>query len=338
MPQSDAIFKRLNDRALAIQTYCNSEKDSILYWAQQYWKTRVVGSPKGTLLAKRKDLELFLEFFAAVLATDSVDCWTPSVTKSFRSWLQKSSPASPTRAYSSAYASTSINRILATLRHFARFVHDRRGFQAGNPFEGVKDLTVQLPEWNGLTDLELMRLRAAVDQLCQLQTRANQRPARNRATFVLALHTGLRVSEISSLDLDQYQGKYLVNVQGKGNHFDDVYLSAEARRALDDYVEKERGTAPGPLFLSSRGQRHSRQKIDSFFRKVAAQANTRLNDEEKIHLHPHKLRHTSVKRVHDERGPLAAKKFSRHRSFAQLERYATQTRDEHERMVDELFD
>ena len=107
---------------------------------------------------------------------------------------------------------------------------------------------------------------------------------------------------------------------------------------LDDYIETERGLTPGPMFLTIRGGRHSRQEIHEFLRAVAAQANAKLPKDEQIQLHAHKLRHTGVKRVHDERGPLAAKKFSRHRSFAQLERYATRTRAEHEQMVDELFD
>jgi hypothetical protein len=40
-------------------------------------------------------------------------------------------------------------------------------------------------------DIEPVRLRSSLDQICQLQTRANQRPGRNRATVILALHTGL---------------------------------------------------------------------------------------------------------------------------------------------------
>lgn len=63
-----------------------------------------------------------------------------------------------------------------------------------------------------------------------------------------------------------------------------------------------------------------RQQMDRFFRKVAAHANAKLPKDQHIRLHAHKLRHTSVKKVHDERGELAAKRFSRHRSFQQLER------------------
>ena len=81
----------------------------------------------------------------------------------------------------------------------------------------------------------------------------------------------------------------------------------------------------------------TRQQMDRFFRKVAAHGNAKLPPAEHIRLHAHRLRHTSIKKVHDEKGPLAAKKFSGHRSFKPLKRYATQTREEHEQMLDNLW-
>jgi integrase/recombinase XerD len=336
---NELFISLLRDGSLAIpQRGDRKTGESILYWAELYWNERVAGGPKGTQQAKKDDLQTFLTFYAQVCGDVRIDYWTPSVSKSFKAWLQKTSPRKPARKYAKAYAPTSINRMLATLRHFARFIQEQRPFSAGFPFEGVKDLVLQAPEWNGLSDIDVMRLHSALDQICQLQTRANQRPGRNRATFVVALHTGLRASELVGLEFSQYQGKYLKNVRGKGDQFDDIYLSAEARRVLDEYIAGERGSKDGPLFLTNRNGRLSRQQIDDFFKQLTAQANAKLPKDEWIHLHAHKLRHTSVKRVHDERGPLAAKKFSRHRSFQQLERYATQTREEHERMVDELFD
>ncbi len=314
-----------------------NDANSLLCWAERYWKTKVAGSAPGTSRAKRDDLQLFLGFFQSVVGSLDADYWTPSVTKSFKTWLQKESPSKPKRKYDKAYAPTSINRIFATLRHFARYVADNRAFQAGSPFDGVKDLAIKSPEWNGLEDIALMRLRAALDQVSQLSTRASQMPYRNRAVFIVALDTGLRSFEIEGLEFSQYQAKYLKNVRGKGEHYDDVYLSADARRVLDDYIEKERGKKAGPLFVTNRAGRMVRQQIDRFLRKVAAHANAKLPKDEQIHLHAHKLRHTGVKKVHDERGELAAKRFSRHRSFAQLERYATQTREEHESMVDNLW-
>ena len=326
-----------SDGKLITSNNASTNSDSIVYWVERYWTTKVLGSAAGTMRAKKDDLQLFFGFFQAVVGSEDPDYWTPSITKSFKGWLQKENPSKPKRSHEKAYAPTSINRILATLRHFARYVSENRPFEAGNPFDGVKDLAIKNPEWNGLEDLTLMRLRAALDQVSQLSTRASQMPLRNRAVFTMALNTGLRAFEIENLEFSQYLGKYLKNVRGKGENYDDVYLSADARRELDQYIEKERGRKPGPLFLTNRAGRMSRQQIDRFLRRIATHANAKLPKEEQIHLHAHMLRHTGIKKVHGERGELAAKRFSRHRSFAQLERYATQTREEHESMVDNLW-
>jgi len=314
------------------------KENSILWWAQVYWETNVAGSPDGTLRAKKSDLQLFLGYFSEVVGGDQVDYWTPSVSKSFRTWLQKSNPRKPKRKYQKAYAPTSVNRTLATLRHFAKEIITQRPFEAGNPMKGVDDLTIQAPEWDGLTSIELARLRAALDQVTQLSKRANQMPLRNRAVFTVALDTGLRAFELTSLNIEQYQGKYLKQVQGKGRSYSDVYLSTDARHELDAYIEGERGDSKAEaLFITNRQGRLTRQQADRFFKKIAAHANSKLPPEEHIKLHAHMLRHTGTKRVYTEHGAVEAKSFGRHQSFKQLERYAAQTKEEREKMVDELW-
>ncbi|MCA9140814.1 MAG: tyrosine-type recombinase/integrase [Planctomycetales bacterium] len=312
--------------------------ESIVFWLTKYWQNKVLGSPEGTVRAKKSDLELFVLFFCDVVGSDSVDFWTPSVTKSFRSWMAKAEPLQPKRRFIKAYAPTSINRTLATLRHFAKFVMAVRPFESGDPFDGVGDLTIQEPGWKGLSDLELMRLRAALDQLTQLSNRKHQMPFRNRAIFLTALDTGLRASELVNLDFDQLGGKYLHKVKGKGNSYADIYLSSDARPAILKYIESERGDSSGPLFVTNRGGRISRQQIDRFLRQVASQANSKLPSGEHISLHAHALRHTGTKRVYLTKGPVEAKQFGRHQSFKQLERYAAQTPEEREAMVDKLWD
>lgn len=312
------------------------QEDSILYWAKLYWENQVVGSPEGTVRAKKADLELFLGYFAEVVRAADIDWWTPSLSKGFRTWLASNEP-DPPRKHNRAYAPTSVNRTLATLRHFARSIDAHRQFEAGFPLNEVSDLDVREPEWHGLSDLQLMRLRSALDQVTQLSTRAQQMPRRNRAAFVVALDTGLRAFELVSLDYEQYDNRYLRKVKGKGRSYADVYLSADARKELDAYIATERGREPGPLFLTTKNKRLSRQQLDRFLKKVAAQANAKLPADEHIHLHAHKLRHTSTKKVYQKDGPVEAKKFGRHRSFKQLERYATQTNEEHEAMVDGLW-
>ena len=72
-----------------------------------------------------------------------------------------------------------------------------------------------------------------------------------RRTEVLSVgglhYTGLRVSELVALRRDQYDGRYLLNVRRKGKaRSRELYVSAECRRLLNDYLNVERPRdAPG---------------------------------------------------------------------------------------------
>jgi integrase len=67
-----------------------------------------------------------------------------------------------------------------------------------------------------------------------------------------------------------------------------VFLSNEAREALNRYLEV-RGKKPGPLFPSRSGERLGRQNVDDILKQIAAQANAKRRQDEKIHLSAHTL-------------------------------------------------
>src|SRR5207249_3058998 len=117
------------------------------------------------------------------------------------------------------------------------------------------------------------------------------------------LHTGLRVSELLSLDLGQYEGKHFVNVKRKGRKVSaKVFLAGEAREALDDYLQEARGRAVGPLFLSRSGRRLRRSNVDDALKALANQANAHLPAGERIALSAHVLRHTMLRRAAEKNG------------------------------------
>src|SRR5205807_1862996 len=80
---------------------------------------------------------------------------------------------------------------------------------------------------------------------------AHARPWRDRAIIYLLLSTGLRREEVIRLDLDQIEPRTpealrnarkakITRVKGKGKTERTVFLSADARAALADYLERER--------------------------------------------------------------------------------------------------
>lgn len=303
------------------------ERDSLVAWFNLYMGLEAGANADNTIAAKTRDLEAFLGFFARAIGSDHADLWTRSITADFVKALlkEKRSP-------------TSINRILATLRHCASWVHRKRPFLAGNPTERIADIAVDDPEWKGLADIEITRLKAAAEQLIHVKRRRNQHPIRDFSIFHVLLRTGLRISELLRLDLDQYQGKHFVNVKRKGRKVTrEIFLAAEAREALDRYIDEVRRREPGPLFVSRSGKRLARQNVDSALKAIANQANARFPDDQKIKLHAHVLRHTCLRRAAEKHGVQYAMELSGQSSERYIWRYVQPSSEQKEAALDDLF-
>ena len=106
---------------------------------------------------------------------------------------------------------------------------------------------------------------------------------RDRAIIELLYSSGLRVSEVASLDLDDVGGD-LLTVTGKGGKDRAVPVGGPARRAVADWVVRGRGQLAGPdvttaLWVGARGGALDTRGIRRVVRKRAA-------------TFPHALRHS----------------------------------------------
>jgi integrase/recombinase XerD len=304
---------------------------SLVGWLVAYCHAEVAGAPKTTLQAKKRDFELFLAYFAKMMGTDSVDDWTRSVTLGFLSWLENEANGG------NGYAPTSVNRTLATLRRAARWIQERRPFLAGNPFERVSDLVVTIPPAKGLSKLQRSRVLAAADKLCALQTRANQQPRRKRALLTVLLETGMRISETLRITMDQFDGKYFRNVKRKGKRRDDVYLSPEARAALTDYLDHDRGRGAGTVFQSRDRTPMLRKDAHRYLKQIEGIANANVPAEEHINLHAHLMRHTALKQAEQKFGRAFAQKKSGNVGMQHIERYVQPADSDYEEAMDKLY-
>ena len=304
------------------------KRESLTAWFGLYVRIEVEGDT-NTFQAKRRDLESFLNFFLKMTGADEPDQWTSSITKGFQSHLHKE-----------GRKATTINRTIATLRHCASWLHRQRSFLAGPPCQ-VKDIQVDEPSWKGLRDENVTRLRSASEQLMKIRTAKYHTPVRDHAIFLVLLRTGLRVSELLDLDIGQYQGKHLVNVKRKGKKVTaKVFLPKEAKEALDRYLDKVWGRGDGPLFIA-RGKNAKpliRQAVSDLLNLIAAQANARLPESQKIHLTPHVLRHTMLRKVATEYGVQSAMEVAGHTSPNYIWRYVKATDEEKERSLEQLFE
>ena len=115
---------------------------------------------------------------------------------------------------------------------------------------------------------------------------------RDRAILELLFSTGLRVSELVSLDRDAVNFKKdEFSVRGKGDKIRVVFLSDDARRALGAYLEK-RADMDSALFVRLKGGRESNEdlrltarSVERLVKKYALKAGITKK------VTPHSLRH-----------------------------------------------
>lgn len=301
--------------------------DQLSAWVRLYGMLEAGANAENTLKAKGRDLDLFMRFFHEKVRSDHPDDWTRSVTSAFLRSLETVQ----------SWKATSVNRVLATLRHCAAYIHRLRPFLAGNPCRDIRELVTDEPEWKGLSDVEVMRLRSAGEQLARLKDRRNQHPVRDQAVFLLLLHTGLRISELLALDRSQYRGKHFHDVRRKGKvRSRKVFVPPEAREALDRYLAEARGDCPGPLLCSRSGARLERQHVDRLLKQLAAHANSKLPGQ-KVRLSAHVLRHTFLRKVTERHGVQFAMEAAGHTSSRYIWRYIKPSEEKKEKALEDLF-
>ncbi len=112
------------------------------------------------------------------------------------------------------------------------------------------------------------------DALVAVVLEGREHPRRNVAIIELLWASGIRREELTRLavqDYDRTEGT--LEVYGKNDTRRTVVVDARARAALWAYLERERGKAPGPLFLGRGGRSGvTATAIKNMLRKAAAAA------------------------------------------------------------------
>ncbi|MDI3317419.1 MAG: site-specific tyrosine recombinase XerD [Bacillota bacterium] len=181
-------------------------------------------------------------------------------------------------------APTTIARRVAALRAFYRFLQ-REGVRRDNPARevGRPALPRRLP--HVLTVEE-------VDRLLETPPAATPRGCRDRAMLELMYASGLRVSELVQLNLNDLDlEEEVVRCWGKGARERIVPVGSRALAALRLYLEWARPRLAGgrrqeALFVNARGGRLTRQGFWKLLRAYARRAGIRQA------ITPHTLRHS----------------------------------------------
>jgi integrase/recombinase XerD len=140
-----------------------------------------------------------------------------------------------------------------------------------------------------LTRAEIEAVTGAADPT----TRSGRR---DRMLLLLAVQTGLRVSELINLrchDVALGAGAH-VRCMGKGRKERSTPLRRDCVEALRVWLAERVGTDREPLFLSNRGDRLSRDAVERIVRKHVALASKTCPNLRAKRVTPHVLRHSAA--------------------------------------------
>ena len=208
-------------------------------------------------------------------------------------------------------APRSLARLLSSWRGFYDWLA-RQGEVAANPCKGIRAPRAArtLPE--ALSPDDATRLVALDD--------GSDTGVRDRALFEMAYSCGLRVSELTGLDLasvDAAAGE--VRVTGKGSKTRIVPVGGPALEALARWLPVRAGLAAAgetALFVGRAGRRLSPREVQRRIKRRALAAGITVD------VHPHMLRHSFASHVLQSSGDLrAVQEMLGHASIASTQVY-----------------
>ena len=226
------------------------------------------------------------------------------------------------------YAGASVARKVAAVKSFFQFLH-AEGEIKTNPTESLESPRVGKTLPRPLTVQQ-------VDELLEQPAKRNTTEAlRDQAMLELLYATGLRVTELVSLDLDSIsldKRSPMARCMGKGAKERSVPIHAQALRALVVYLNEGRtrmvkNKSERALFVNRRGERLTRQGFWLILKQYAKDA--------KIEgpVTPHPLRHSFATHMLRGGAPLRnVQELLGHANISTTQVY-TRITDEHVRRV-----
>lgn len=180
---------------------------------------------------------------------------------------------------------------LAAIRSFFRFaaMHE--------PAHGALiQRVLAIPQKRFDRDLVTFLTRAEIEALLAEPDRMTQIGRRDHALLALAVQTGLRVSELTGLrveDLAFGVGAH-VRCHGKGRKERCTPLTRQTAAVMRSWLAENRATATDLVFPSPRGTKLSRDAVERLVSKYAKAAARRCPTLARKHVTPHVLRHSTA--------------------------------------------
>ncbi len=215
---------------------------------------------------------------------------------------------------------SSIGRKLAAVRAFYKFLA-RDGVLGANPAATVSTPKLEKKLPRIMTEEEI---NTFLDGVAKAVAEGAPMMRRDRAILELLYASGLRVSELTGLDLRNVSfGDSMLLVRGKGRKERIVPFGSKAAQALNDYLPvrerilmeaKRRGETA--LFLNARGERLTARSVDRLLKKYVKAFGPQVK------VSPHSMRHAFASHLLTEGADLRAiQEMLGHRSLATTQKY-----------------
>lgn len=214
----------------------------------------------------------------------------------YKDWLRKK-----------GYKPATINRRLAALRSYYKWSR-AGGSTTHDPTEGIRDKRQQILAPRALGPIEVAQLysgatgrirRADSRQRGGRMSPSAREARRDFAVLTMLLGTGMRLSELASLTLDDLATgpggtKMLIVRAGKGDKRRRVPLSAEVWNSISRWLTVRPETRHDSLFVGRRGSPLGPVGIQRALKKIAQAGGLPPQS-----VSPHLLRHTFAKNLID---------------------------------------
>jgi integrase/recombinase XerC len=259
----------------------SSEKPGLIQQFMHYLAFEKNASPH-TCRCYRKDLESFEDFLkssgmylnpAGGVEIEKVD---RMAIRKYMSFLHRKNKKS------------SIARKISTLRSFFKYLI-REQVIPSNPAKSVSSPKVEKTLPTTLTVDEAFRLMESPRGIPEKSSEASKQSCvRDRAILELLYSSGLRVSELVGLNLNQLDSDLgIVKVMGKGRKERIVPVGVKAIDALKTYLEGRRKAAgDDPIFVNPSGGRLTARTVGRLIKKYTRHSGIFRK------VSPHSLRHT----------------------------------------------
>ncbi len=228
----------------------------------------------NTIQSYGSDVLNYLYYLENVKGITDIKNVTTEDVKNYLAYLKKM-----------GYSPSSSSRALSTLKSFHKFLVLEH-YTKHNP-----TLSISAPK----LDKKLPTVLSVEEVMMLLNSLNDDTPynARNRAMIEVMYGTGLRVSELVNLKLNElHLTSKMISTTGKGSKERIVPINDYASKILRDYIVKYRpeliknGKDNNYLFLNNQGQPLSRQSFFLILKRLAKDAGIEKE------ISPHTLRHS----------------------------------------------